>query len=335
MISGMSIWTPAASTTAIHVDLLLLFLLVVCGSVGILVATLLIYFCIRYRRRLGQSENPPATTQSHLLEWAWTLSPLLIFVFVFSWGGIVYCSAFRPPANAMPLFVVAKQWMWKFQHPEGQREISTLHVPVGRPVKLVMISEDVIHSFFVPAFRLHMDVLPQRYTSAWFEVTRPGTYHLFCSQYCGTNHSGMIGQVVALAPAEYQSWLTNSAEGSLALQGRQVFLKYRCVSCHSANSDARAPNLESLVGSRVPLKDGHTVIADENYIRESIYHPSAKIVAGFLDIMPSFAGQVSEEEVIALTAFLRSLEPGQTPPRVDDFPPPTATPLINPQAVQP
>ena len=161
----------------------------------------------------------------------------------------MYYSAFSPPADAMPLYVVGKQWMWKFQHPEGQREIATLHVPAGRPVKLVMISEDVIHSFFVPAFRLHMDVLPQRYTSAWFQATKPGTYHLFCSQYCGTNHSGMIGKVVVLEPAEYQAWLTYSAEGSLALQGRQAVLKYRCLSCHGANATARAPSLEELFGS--------------------------------------------------------------------------------------
>jgi len=330
MISGMSIWTAAASTTAARVDLLLVFLLVLCGSVGLLVATLLIFFCIRYRRRPGQTENPPPTRQSHLLEWFWTLTPLVALVFTFVWGAVVYCSAFRPPAEATPVFVVARQWMWKFQHPEGQREISTLHVPVGRPVQLVMISEDVIHSFFVPAFRLHMDVLPGRYTSAWFEVTRPGTYRLFCSQYCGTNHSGMIGQVVALEPAEYQAWLTNSAEGSLALRGRQLFLQYRCLSCHSADAASPAPNLERLLGSHVPLRDGRAVVADESYIRESILQPSAKVVAGHLDIMPSFAGQMSEEEVIAITAFLRGLEPGQTPPRVEDFPPPLTTPPIKP-----
>ena len=335
MIAEIAIWNPAASTTAVQVDLLLCFLVAMCGSVGMLVAVLLIYFCIRYRRRPGDTENPPSSEQSQALEWFWTLTPVGLFVFTFAWGAGVYWSAFQPPPEATPLYVVAKQWMWKFQHPEGQREINTLHVPLGRPVKLVMVSEDVIHSFFVPSFRLHMDVLPQRYTTAWFEATRPGTYRLFCSQYCGTNHSGMVGQVVVLEPAEYQDWLTHTAEGSLALKGRQVFLKYRCLSCHSASGTARAPLLEDLLGAPVPLKDGSVVIADETYIRESIYRPSAKIVAGHSDIMPSFAGQISEEEVIAITAFLRSLHAGQTPQRVESFPPPSDTPPINPLDEQP
>jgi len=329
MLAEIAIWLPPASTTAVRVDLLTLALTIICGSVGLLIACLLFYFSIRYRRRAGESGNPPATHQSHTLEWFWTLTPLAIFIGIFVWSGTIYYSAFSPPSDATPLYVVGKQWMWKFQHPEGQREISTLHVPTGRPVKLVMISEDVIHSFFVPAFRLHMDVLPQRYTSAWFEATKPGTYHLFCSQYCGTSHAGMIGQVIAMEPAEYQAWLTYSADGSLAMQGRQVFQKYRCLSCHSATSSARAPSLENLFGSRVPLKDGRVVIADDSYIRESIYQPSAKIAAGHLDVMPSFAGQISEEEVIALIAYFRSLEAGETPPRVENFPPPTATPPIN------
>jgi cytochrome c oxidase subunit 2 len=301
----------------------------VCFAVGTLVAVLLIGFSIYYRRRPGNDATPPATQQSHLLEWFWTLTPLAIFVGFFAWGGTIYLSAFSPPADALPLYVVGKQWMWKFQHPEGQREIATLHVPAGRPVKLVMISEDVIHSFFVPAFRLHMDVLPQRYTSAWFQATKPGTYHLFCSQYCGTNHAGMVGKVVVLEPADYQEWLTYSAEGSLALQGRQAVLKYRCLSCHGANATARAPSLEELFGSRVPLRNGEVATADENYIRESIFRPGAKVVAGHMDIMPSFAGQVSEEEVIAIIAYLRSLGRGETPPRVEDFPAPATTPPIN------
>jgi cytochrome c oxidase subunit 2 len=312
-----------------HVDGLSLALFTVCFAVGLFIALLLIGFCIRYRRRTSDVGNPPATRQSHTLEWFWTLTPLVIFVGFFLWGGAVYYAAFSPPPDAMPLYVVGKQWMWKFQHPEGQREIATLHVPAGRPVKLVMISEDVIHSFFVPAFRLHMDVLPQRYTSAWFQATKPGAYHLFCSQYCGTNHAGMVGEVIVLEPAEYQAWLTYSAEGSLALQGRQMVLKYRCLSCHSATATSRAPLLEGLMGSRVPLKDGRTIVADENYVRESILQPSAKIVAGHADIMPSFQGQISEEEIIAVNTYLRSPQSGQTPDRVESFPPPVTTPQIN------
>jgi cytochrome c oxidase subunit 2 len=250
---------------------------------------------------------------------------------MFVWGGEVYFSAISPPADATPIYVVAKQWMWKFQHPEGQREINTLHVPVGKPIALYLVSEDVIHSFFVPDFRVHMDVLPGRYTSIWFQATRPGSYHLFCSQYCGTNHSGMVGQVIAMEPADYQQWLNFHAEGSLALRGRQVFLKHRCLSCHSADPNARAPVLENLVGQSVALQNGQTVIADPDYLRRSILKPSDQVVAGFRDIMPPFDGQISEAEVIALIAFLQSLGPGDTPQRMDAFPPPEKTPIIEPE----
>jgi cytochrome c oxidase subunit 2 len=335
MIAQISLWTPAASTVANRVDQVFLVLFCICFGVGILVACLLFGFSIHFRRRSGDRGNPPATHQSRLLEWFWTLSPLVIFIGMYIWGGSVYYAAYSPPPNAMPLYVVAKQWMWKFQHPEGQREIATLHVPAGQPVQLVLISEDVIHSFFVPAFRLHMDVLPGRYTSTWFEATRPGTYHLFCSQYCGTDHAGMVGQVIVMPPAEYEAWLAHKADGSLALQGRQVVLKYRCLSCHSSRATARAPDLERIAGARVPLRSEGTVTADDSYIRESILRPSEKIVAGYQDVMPSFAGQISEEEIIAVITYLRMLEDGQTPDRVEDFPPPVTTPPINSTDAQP
>jgi cytochrome c oxidase subunit 2 len=322
MIAEIALWPPAASTAATQVDRLLYFLVSICGAVGLLVAFLLIYFCIRYRRRPGETGNPPQTHQSHALEWFWTLTPLAIFMFIFVWGAKVYVGAYRAPDDATPIYVIGKQWMWKFQHPEGQREIDMLHVPVGRPIKLIMTSEDVIHSFFVPDFRLHMDLLPERYTSVWFQATRTGTYHLFCSQYCGTSHAGMVGQVVVLPVDEYETWLRQGAEGSLAIQGRKVFLKYRCLSCHSGDAEARAPTLEELFGTQVALADGSTAIADENYIRESILYPSAKIVAGWQNIMPTFKGEISEEEIIELIAFIQSLKRGDTPPRVESFPPP-------------
>jgi cytochrome c oxidase subunit 2 len=335
-------WYPEqASTTAERVDHLLLFLVSVCGAVGLLVAFLLFYFSIKYRRRPGQVGPPPPTQASHALEWFWTLTPLGIFFVIFFWGATIYFDAFRPPDDATTIYVVGKQWMWKIQHPEGQREINTLHVPAGQPFRLLLTSEDVIHSFFVPEFRLHMDALPGRYTSAWFQATKPGTYHLFCSQYCGTNHSGMVGEVVVLEPSEYQRWLERHAEGSLALEGRKVFLKYRCISCHSADQPgARAPVLENLFGQTVSYhlpgetsrtQNWRTLRADEGYIRESILYPGAKIVAGYEDIMPNYRGQVSEEEIIQLIAFIKSLGQGETPRRVEESPPPTTTPPINPQ----
>jgi cytochrome c oxidase subunit 2 len=335
-------WFPhQASTTAQGVDEFLYFLVMVCGAVGLLVATLLIYFAIRYRRRPG-TPRPPRIEGAPRLELFWTLTPLVIFLVMFVWGATLYFSAFRAPDDATVVYVVGKQWMWKVQHPEGQREINELHVPTGRPFKLVMTSEDVIHSFFVPDFRVHMDVLPGRYTSVWFHATRPGTYHLFCSQYCGTNHSGMIGSVIVMEPVDYQKWLESHPEGSLALEGRKVFLKYRCVSCHSYGDreNASAPVLEELYGKTVryhlpgetgPTQNWRTVTADDDYIRESILDPSAKIVAGYENIMPTFRGQVSEEEIIQLIAFIKALRQGETPKRVEEYPQPTTTPPINPQ----
>ncbi len=329
------VWFPHdASTHAHYVDWFLYFLLVVCGGVGLLVATVLIFFAVRYRRRPGQGP-PPATESPLALELFWSITPLVIFMVMFVWGALLYFGAYRAPDDATVVYVVAKQWMWKIQHPEGQREINELHVPTGRPFKMLLTSEDVIHSFFVPDFRVHMDVLPGRYTSVWFEATRPGTYHLFCSQYCGTNHSGMIGNVVVMEPSAYEDWLRSHAEGSLALEGRKTFLKYRCVSCHSADANARAPVLEELFGRPVQLADGRSVLADEDYIRESIYNPGAKIVAGYQNIMPTFRGQVSEEEIVQLIAFIRALKRGQTPPRVEQYPPPAGTPPINPQTEKP
>jgi cytochrome c oxidase subunit 2 len=264
------------------------------------------------------------------LEIFWTFTPLGVFLVIFIWGALVYFNAFRAPDDATTVYAVGRQWMWKFQHPEGQREINQLHVPVDRPCKLLLTSEDVIHSFFCPEFRVHMDVLPERYTSIWFQPTKTGTFHLFCSQYCGTNHSAMVGDIVVMERGEYQDWLSEHAEGSLALQGRKTFLRYRCVSCHSADYNARAPVLEELYGKPVKLRDARTVIADEEYLRESIVAPSAKIVLGWEDIMPTFRGQVSEEEINELIAFIKSLKKGETPRRVEQFPPPTATPQIKP-----
>jgi cytochrome c oxidase subunit 2 len=324
------VWFPEeASTTARQVDWLLYFLVAVCGAVGLGVAVSLIGFAIRYRRRPGGGVPGPMHGNA-ALELFWSGTPLAIFMVMFVWGATVYFGAYRAPDDATVIYVVGKQWMWKFQHPEGQREINELHVPTGQPFKLMMTSEDVIHSFFVPEFRVHMDVLPGRYTTVWFQATRPGTYHLFCSQYCGTNHAGMIGQVVVQEPAEYQRWLHLHAEGSLALQGRKTFLRYRCISCHSADENARAPVLEELYGHPVHLSDGRTVIADEDYIRQSIYDPGAKIVAGWQNIMPPFKGQVTEEEVNELIAFLKSLKRGETPRRVEQSRPPAATPPIRP-----
>jgi cytochrome c oxidase subunit 2 len=336
MFADNIIWFPHdASTTAGSVDRFLYFLVAVCGSVGLLVAVLLIYFSVRYRRRPGEVGPPPATRSNTPLELFWSITPLAIFMVFFVWGAVIYFDAFRAPDDATVIYGQGKQWMWKFQHPEGQREINELHVPTGRPIKVVLTSEDVIHSFFVPDFRVHMDVLPERYTSVWFQATRPGDYHLFCSQYCGTNHAGMIGTVHVMKPADYQEWANSHAEGSLALEGRKTFLKYRCLSCHSADEHARAPVLEDLYLSRVRLRNGRYAIADDAYLRNHILYPGQQIVEGWENIMPSFKGQVSEEEIVELIAFIKALKRGQTPMRVESYPPPVTTPSINPRKEKP
>lgn len=300
------LFPTAASTDAQNVDALFIFMLVLCGFVALSIFLLVIYFAIRYRRR---SEDQLAlwTGSVPWLEWAWTIVPLLIFIGIFFWGVKLYFAAVRPPTDAIEIHVVAKQWMWKFRHPEGQREINELHVPVGRRVKLTMISQDVIHSLFVPDFRLHRDVLPGRYLESWFEATKPGRYHLFCSQYCGTNHSAMVGFVYVMEPADYQHWLTGGGEGSLASQGQKLFRQLACNTCHTGDSSARGPVLDGLFGTTVQLQDGSTVLADENYIRESILKPREKVVAGFQPIMPTFESQVDEEQVLELIDYLKSL----------------------------
>ena len=329
MFAQIVFFPEQASTTARSVDLLFYVLVAVTGAVALLVAVLLIYFAVRYRRRPGVPAERSVDTNLPL-EIFWTGLPLAIFMFLFAWGAMVYFDAYRAPDDATVIYGIGKQWMWKFQHPEGQREINELHVPAGRPIKMVLTSEDVIHSFFVPNFRVHMDVLPGRFTSVWFNATLQGTnaaqesHHLFCSQYCGTDHAGMVGKVIVMEPKAYADWLDKHAEGSLALQGRKTFLRYRCVSCHSADENARAPVLEELFMKPVHLNNGRTVIADEDYLRESILAPSAKVVAGWEPIMPSFQGQVDAEDINKLIAFIRALKRGETPRRVEAFPPPKA-----------
>jgi cytochrome c oxidase subunit II len=315
LIALIPLFPTAASTEAQGVDSLFIFLLALCGFVALVVVCLIFYFAIRYRRRNEDQLAQWAGTVTWM-EWGWTIASLVIFSGIFFWGVKLYFAAVRPPPEAIEINVVGKQWMWKFQHPEGQREIDELHIPVGRPVRLNAISQDVIHSLFIPDFRLHRDVVPGRYLTAWFEATKPGRYHLFCSQYCGTQHSGMIGYVTVMEPADYQRWLTGGGEGSLASQGQKLFRQLACNTCHTGDSSARGPVLDGLYGSTVQLQDGTTVIADETYIRESILNPRAKIVAGFQPIMPTFQNQVDEEQMLELIDYLKSLggQRQQVPP---------------------
>ena len=296
-----------ASTMAPRVDALYFYLVAVTIVFSLLIAIAILYFAIKYRRR-SESELPHGIEGSLKLEIAWSVIPLLFTLTFFFWGTSIFFAMNRPPDDAIEISVVGKQWMWKFQHADGQREINELHVPIGRPVRLVMASEDVIHSFYVPAFRLKRDVLPGRVATLWFEATKPGRYHLFCAEYCGTKHSGMIGWIEVMEPTEFQAWLAGgSGSESLASAGAKLFQQHACNTCHRPDSLARGPNLEGLYGKPVTLADGRTVVADESYIRESIVMPNAKLVAGFQPLMPTFQGLISEEGLLQLVAYVKSL----------------------------
>jgi len=300
------LWPARASTTAGSVDALFIFLLALAGFMSIAIFIMILVFAFKYRRRAGHRAEQ--IEGSVPLEITWSVVPLFIFLTIFVWGAVIYFRERTPPRGAEEVYVVAKQWMWKLEHEQGQREINELHIPVGRDVKLIMTSQDVIHSFYVPAFRIKQDVLPGRYTTAWFHATRPGTYHLFCAEYCGTAHSGMIGQVVVMEPAQYSGWLSGGiTSGSLAASGETMFQQLGCPTCHRFDVQGRGPNLRGIFGKPVQLEDGRSVIADENYIRESILSPSAKVVSGFKPIMPTFQGLVNEEQLTALVAYIKSL----------------------------
>jgi cytochrome c oxidase subunit II len=294
-----------------QVDGLYFLLIAVSAFFTLLIFFLVLFFAIKYRR----SAHPHAEQieGSLPLELAWTLIPLGICMIFFAWGSLIFFEEARPPKGAMEVYVVAKQWMWKFEYEGGQRDINQLHVPVGRDVRMIMSSQDAIHSFYVPAFRIKADVLPGRFTETWFRPTKAGVYHLFCAEYCGTDHSGMIGQVIVMEPIEYQAWMTagGATTGSLAANGEQLFQQLGCATCHRSDTQGRGPNLAGISGRPVLLDDGRTVVADENYIRESILNPGVKIVSGFKPIMPTYQGQVSEENLMALVAYIKSLSQPQ------------------------
>ena len=288
-----------------NVDALFIFLIVVSGLMVALIFTMVIFFAVRYRRHAGHRAEQ--IDGSHALEITWSVIPFCVFMVFFGWGAWIFFQERTPPSDSTEVYTVAKQWMWKFEHMEGQREINELHVPVGHDVKMIMTSQDVIHSFFVPAFRIKQDVLPGRYTVAWFRATKPGTYHLFCAEYCGTMHSGMVGDVVVMEPRDYEAWMGGGGNQPLALTGEKLFSELGCVTCHRTDAQGRGPNLVGIFGKPVLLEDGRTVTADENYVRESILQPAAKIVNGYKPIMPTFQGQISDEQLNALVAYVKSL----------------------------
>ncbi|MGD0415768.1 MAG: cytochrome c oxidase subunit II [Terriglobales bacterium] len=305
MSKYLPLWPDQASTMAGQVDALYIYLLLVAGVMTALIFVAVIGLAIKYRR--SRSRIAQQIDGSLILEITWSATPLFVMLTFFIWGAVLYFQERTPPADATEVYVVAKQWMWKIEHIEGQREINELHVPTGQNIKLIMTSQDVIHSFFVPAFRLKQDVLPGRYTTLWFKATRPGHYHLFCAEYCGTMHSGMGGDIVVMEPQDYAQWMASSATAPLQHTGKELFASLGCATCHRFDVQGRGPDLTGVYNKPVLLEDGRTVIADENYLRESIVNPTAKIVNGFKPVMPTFQGIVSDEQLNALVAYVKSL----------------------------
>jgi len=308
MQESIKFWPDTASANAPEVDLLYWFLILVSVVMTVLIFGAVATFAIKYRRK-SEDEIPKPIEGSTKLEITWSIIPFLIMLVMFGWGAKIFYDSYTPPKDAYNIYVVGKQWMWKVQYPEGQREINELHVPTGRPVRITLASEDVIHSFFVPAFRVKHDVVPGHYDEVWFTATKPGRYHIFCAEYCGTEHSGMIGWVNVMTPTAFENWLAGGGgEGTMAAQGEKLFQQLGCSTCHLLDEQGRCPIMRGVYGSQVLLDDGKTVVADDAYIRESILNPNAKIVSGFhKDVMPTFQGQVTEENLLQLIEYIKSL----------------------------
>ena len=306
---GFPWWPPAASEYASQIDFLFGSLLLIGGLTIGLVFFLLLFFANKYRHG-SNADRSGTTRKTWRFEVSWTAATLLIFVGLAGWGADIYLKLYNPPADALQIFIVGKQWMWKAQHPGGQREINALHVPAGQDVRLVMASQDVIHSFFIPALRIKQDVVPGRYETMWFRADKVGRYHLFCAEYCGTDHAHMGGWITVMNPREFADWLqAQGGQQTLAAQGEQLFRRYGCSGCHEPGGTVRAPNLHGVFGGPVPLSDGSVVIADERYVRDSILDPKGQVAAGYAPVMPTFAGQVGEDDLAKLVAYIESIGP--------------------------
>lgn len=302
---------PEATAHAVQVDRIFYILLLLSGATIIVVFGLVLILSVRYRRGSAAKRGPLPEIVSREFEIGWTSATLFTFIFLFWWASSAGLSSLSAPANALEIHVVAKQWMWKTQQPNGAREINALHIPVDRPVRLLMSSQDVIHSFFVPAFRVKQDVLPGRDTRIWFQPTKTGVFPLLCAEYCGTNHSLMRGSITVMNPEDYAKWLSEQPEGDdLAHLGAKLFVAQGCSGCHAESSQIHAPKLAGLYGRMVQLSDGRTVKADDAYIRDSMLQPKRDIVAGYEPIMPSFDGLLDDGEIQSLTAYVRSLSAG-------------------------
>ncbi|HEU5254957.1 MAG TPA: cytochrome c oxidase subunit II [Vicinamibacterales bacterium] len=312
MFSGFSLFPTQASTLAPEVDNLYLGIVAITAFFAVVVVIFVVYFAIKYRDDTGEKVGAPITG-SMPLELGWSLIPFFISIGIFVWASVVFFHIVRAPDQTLDIYSTGKRWMWRFQHIDGQREINELHVPVGRPVRVVFTSEDVLHDLFIPAFRVKADAVPGRYSAIWFEPTQVGQYHIFCAEYCGTRHSGMIGTVYVMEQADYQAWLSGGGGltgGTMLQQGEALFTQLACVTCHLPDGTGRGPSLVGVFGSTVTLDNGSTVTADESYLRESILTSQAKTVKGFEHIMPTFQGLINEDGVAALIEYIKSMQAG-------------------------
>ena len=345
---SFQIFPESASTIAGHVDALYAYLVLVSAFFSLLIAFCVVYFAVKYRRRGDEIPRPmdEHSIGGMILEIVWSVIPLGLSLVMFAWGASIFFTESRPPADSMEIYVTGKQWMWKIQHNEGAREINELHIPVNRDIRLTLTSEDVIHDFYVPAFRTKTDVLPGRYTTEWFRPTKVGAYHIFCAEYCGTKHSGMIGTVYVMNESDYNAWLgAGSGEGSMAEQGQALFNQLGCGTCHPSEINklnGRCPNLFGLFGTTVELNDGSKIKADESYIRESVLYPQSKIVSGYDNIMPTFKGLVTEDGLLKIVEYIKSLGPrngmpstATSAPTQTSGPQPPAAPTANSRAGNP
>ncbi|MBM3821066.1 MAG: cytochrome c oxidase subunit II [Acidimicrobiia bacterium] len=306
MLESIPLFPEQASSLAPEVDNLYFFVLAITGFFALLVAVLVVIFAIKYRDRTGNRVGAPITG-SIPLELGWSIIPFFVSMAIFVWATVVFFHIVRPPDQTLEIYSTGKRWMWRFQHIDGQSEINELHVPLGRPVKVTFTSEDVLHSLYVPAFRVKADAIPGRYSSIWFTPTKTGQYHLFCAEYCGTKHSGMIGSVYVMDPDEYQAWLSGGGGLSMTARGEQLFQQLGCVSCHLNDGSGRGPSLAGKFGTQETLANGETVNVDDTYLRESILTPQLRLVAGYQPLMPTFQGLVNEEGVMSLIEYIKSL----------------------------
>ncbi len=317
-MSGLRLWLPQASSIAPRIDVFFWSMTALCGLVAVGVIVAIVFFGVRYRRGSG-ADRSDRHRDALAVELTWILVPFALFLVAFVWSLSIFALARTPPANARDVYVVARQWMWKVEHPGGQREINALHVPIDEPVRLTMTSQDVIHSFYVPAFRVKQDVLPGRYTQLWFTATKLGTFPLECTQYCGMDHARMGGTIVVMRRTDYAQWLAGHAgAGTLAATGAQLFRSHGCSGCHTPNAVVHAPDLTGLYGRTVHLADGRSVVADDRYLRDCILVPARQLVAGYPPIMPSFSGQLSEEELLAIIAYIKAIGAHAGPEAADE-----------------